>query len=57
MVSARNWLVINNQKFRLPQVSSAHLPYHDHYFPIIVNSEDELGYTSRGASGFGSTGK
>jgi len=38
MVSARNWLVINNQKFRLPQVSSAHLPYHDHYFPIIVNS-------------------
>ena len=38
MVSVRNWFVINNQKFGLPQVSPAHIPYHDLYFPIIINS-------------------
>ena len=39
MVSARNRFAINNQKLGLPQVSPAHLYYHDFYFPIIVNSD------------------
>lgn len=40
---------------RLVQICSGNLLYP--IFPIIVDSVEQLGYTSRGSGGFGSTGK
>lgn len=46
---------IINENDRLVQICAPNITYP--IYPILVNSEEELGLTSRGYGGFGSTGK